>query len=495
MSSNSYFAEKGLKQTIANLNQELKDYYLADKKPWVIGYSGGKDSTVILQLVWNMIMSLKPADRKKNVYVITTDTLVENPEVAKWVEMSHAAMKKSAQENQLPIKPKILLPAMNKRFWVNLLGRGYPAPRRGFRWCTQRLKISPTNDFINKLTEKQEVMLLLGTRRAESLARGNSMKKREDKLKTKLKPHSDIPSTSVYSPIEFWTNDDVWIYLNQFENPWGFSNKMLMNLYQGATQDNECPVVVDTTTPSCGSSRFGCWVCTLVDKDKSLTAMINNDEDKEWMMPLLKFRDHLDFRTKPEERDWNMRDFKRMSGKVSFFKTDDESVKAVPGPYTQETRAYLLKELLTVEKNINKNNDKTKFEIIGRDELREIQRIWVKDKYEVEDLVPSIMQEVYGESEVKPLPASKLLQKKYLGLLKDSSESDELYGLARSLLAVELNKKSSGTRQNHLKEVKKTFEKFIFDNREEAEEHGKNLKDKKDLLQVKIIDDYEGFET
>ena len=139
--------------------------------------------------------------------------------------------------------------------------------------------------------------------------------------------------------------------------------------------------------------------------------MINNDEDKEWMMPLLKFRDHLDFRTKPEERDWNMRDFKRMSGKVSYMKADDESVKAVPGPYTQETRAYLLKELLTVEKNINENNDKAKFEIIGRDELREIQRIWVQDKHEVEDLVPSIMQEVYGDSEVKPMPTSKLLQK------------------------------------------------------------------------------------
>ena len=212
-------------------------------------------------------------------------------------------------------------------------------------------------------------------------------------------------------------------------------------------------------------------------------------------MPLLKFRDHLDFRTKPEERDWDMRDFKRMNGKVNFFKANDESVKAVPGPYTQESRAFLLKELLLVEKNINKDNKTKKVEIIGRDELKEIQRIWVHEKHEVEDLVPSILEEVYGESEIKPLPASKLLQKKYLGLLKDSSDNEELYGLTRSLLAVELNKKSSGTRQNHLKEVKKTFEKYIFDNRKEAEEHGANISDKKDLLKVKIIDDYKGLET
>ena len=105
MSSSSFFSEKGLKQTISDLNDELKDYYLADKKPWIIGYSGGKDSTVILQLVWNMVKGLKPEQRNKNVYVITTDTLVENPEVAKWVEMSHDAMKKSADEDQLPVDP------------------------------------------------------------------------------------------------------------------------------------------------------------------------------------------------------------------------------------------------------------------------------------------------------------------------------------------------------------------------------------------------------
>ena len=58
-------------------------------------------------------------------------------------------------------------------------------------------------------------------------------------------------------------------------------------MYQGATSGGECPLVVDTSTPSCGTSRFGCWVCTLVDQDRSMEAMIANDEEKVWMTPLV----------------------------------------------------------------------------------------------------------------------------------------------------------------------------------------------------------------
>jgi len=96
-------------------------------------------------------------------------------------------------------------------------------------------------------------------------------------------------------------------------------------MYQGASADGECPLVVDTSTPSCGDSRFGCWVCTLVEEDKSMRAMIQNDEDKEWMLPLLKLRNKLDA---PNDRE--IRDFRRMSGLVQIFHNDP-----IPGPYTQ----------------------------------------------------------------------------------------------------------------------------------------------------------------
>ena len=101
----------------------------------------------------------------------------------------------------------------------------------------------------------------------------------------------------------------------QTPNPWGYENRDLLTMYQGASADGECPLVVDTTTPSCGDSRFGCWVCTLVDEDKSMQAMIRNDQDKDWMEPLLDLRNELD--PKREERE--SRDFRRMSGLVQLY--------------------------------------------------------------------------------------------------------------------------------------------------------------------------------
>ena len=70
----------------------------------------------------------------------------------------------------------------------------------------------------------------------------------------------------------------------------GHSNKDLLAMYSGASADGECPLVIDSSTPSCGNSRFGCWVCTMVTEDKSMAAMIQNDEEKAWMLPMLEFR-------------------------------------------------------------------------------------------------------------------------------------------------------------------------------------------------------------
>ena len=76
------FDEFGYKETIAALVKEIQMLYVSDSIPWVVGYSGGKDSTAVLQLVWLAIEDLDPAQRHKQVNVVSTDTLVENPVVA-----------------------------------------------------------------------------------------------------------------------------------------------------------------------------------------------------------------------------------------------------------------------------------------------------------------------------------------------------------------------------------------------------------------------------
>src|SRR5690606_34784092 len=171
----------------------------------------------------------------------------------------------------MPFSAHRLTPEPENTFWVTLIGRGYPAPRPKFRWCTERLKIMPSNSFITGIVHSAgEAVLVLGTRKAESAARSRAMERHERlRIRDRLSPNASLPGSLVYSPIEDWTNDDVWLFLMQVTNRWGINNRDLLTMYQGASSDGECPLVVDSSTPSCGDSRFGCWVCTLVDRDKS----------------------------------------------------------------------------------------------------------------------------------------------------------------------------------------------------------------------------------
>ena len=162
-----------------------------------------------------------------------------------------------------------------------------------------------------------------------------------------LTPHNDLIGSYIYSPIVEWSNDDVWLFLMQKKNPWGHDNKALLALYSGAT-DGGMSFSCRYITPSCGDSRFGCWVCTIVDKDKSMSAMIMNDTEKQWMEPLLNLRNKLD------EHDHDKRDYRRLNGTVNLKKTKEE---LVPGPYTQKSRETWLRELLKVQRVIHEGDE------------------------------------------------------------------------------------------------------------------------------------------
>ncbi|MCH9022642.1 MAG: DNA phosphorothioation system sulfurtransferase DndC [Planctomycetes bacterium] len=261
----SVFKKQGFSKVFDAAKEEIQLLYQDDEIPWVIGYSGGKDSTAVLQLVWLAVSELPPGKRKKLIHVISTDTLVENPVVAAWVKASLDKMKDAALDGNMPIIPHRLTPTVEDSFWVNLIGKGYPAPRNKFRWCTLRLKINPSNNFIRDVVrDNGEAILVLGTRKLESTRRASNMAKQEKQaVRERLAPNANLPNSLVYTPIEDWSNDDVWLFLMRKANPWGYNNKDLMSMYRGASADAECPLVVDTSTPSCGSSRFGRrgWVC------------------------------------------------------------------------------------------------------------------------------------------------------------------------------------------------------------------------------------------
>ncbi|MFM6076897.1 MAG: DNA phosphorothioation system sulfurtransferase DndC, partial [Dolichospermum sp.] len=233
----------------------------------------------------------------------------------------------------------------------------------------------------------------------------------------------------VYSPIEDWRTDEVWLYLMQWENPWGHSNKDLFVMYRESTEDNECPLVVDTSTPSCGSSRFGCWVCTLVSQDKSLTAMIQNDEEKEWMQPLLDFRKELDL-----EENRNRRDFRRRRGGVQLYERNLEgevSIEPIPGPYLKEAREDFLRKLLKIEKQIRQTAPENMRDItlLTIEELSEIRRIWLEERHEFDDSVPRIYEEVTGEVFKDPRPGAdqSILGSDEWGVLEEICDGDGMH--------------------------------------------------------------------
>ncbi|MBU5612632.1 DNA phosphorothioation system sulfurtransferase DndC [Geomonas azotofigens] len=471
----SAFNNSGFQSTIRSLQEEVCALYTADEVPWIIGYSGGKDSTAILQLVWTALATLPLEQRRKTVYVISTDTMVENPVVAVWVANSLSLMKQSASKQEMPIEPIRLTPALADSFWVNLIGKGYPAPRNKFRWCTARLKIQPSNTFINNVvSSSSEAILVLGTRKAESSKRAANMAAHEKKrFRDRLSPNSSLPGSLVYTPIEDWTNEDVWFYLMQVKNPWGNNNHDLLGMYAGASADGECPLVVDDSTPSCGDSRFGCWVCTLVDKDKSMTAMIQNDEEKEWMMPLLDLRDALDFRRDhegeyAENADYDIRDFRRMSGAVQVM----SGGRPIHGPYIQSAREEWLKKLLIAQTYIRNNGpDEVRgFELITLAELQEIRRIWVVDKHELEDSLPRIYRNATGEEYPgRSLDDNLVIGEEEMSILAQLCGDDHLhYELSRELISLTVQQRSTTRRAGLHERLEKTFSRHFYDNRDDA---------------------------
>jgi DNA sulfur modification protein DndC len=472
----SAFDELGLKGTVEALCEEIRELYREDQVPWIIGYSGGKDSTATLQLIWQALQGLPRQERTKTVHVISTDTLVENPVVAGWVKRSLDVMAATAKEQELPIEPRLLHPETDESFWVNLIGRGYPAPRHKFRWCTERLKIRPSNRFISRIvTANGEAILAIGARRQESQARAKVLKKNEKyRVRSRLSPSATLAGCLIYTPIEDWTNDDVWMFLTQTKNPWGHSNHDLMGMYAGASADGECPLVVDTSTPSCGDSRFGCWVCTLVEKDKSMTAMIQNDAEKEWMMPLLELRNALDFRNNatpddPLNSDHHLRDFRRMSGATQLMTQED---KFVPGPYTQTAREDWLRKLLKAQTWIRKNGpeDVRQIELVTLKELQEIRRIWVVDKHELEDRLPSVYEEATGERYPgNSLDDQALLGAEQMDILAKMCGEDRLhYEMTRELLSVAMQQQSNARRAGLYEQLESSIKRHFYDNKEDA---------------------------
>jgi len=372
--------------------QNIQKVYLSENKPFVIGYSGGKDSTVTLQLVWEALSQLASSELINKVYVISVDTMVETPYIQSYINETVNSINEFGAKSILPVSAYKLIPKIKETFWINLIGKGYPAPSQTFRWCTQRLKINPVDYFIqDKVAESGEVLVVLGARSSESSSRSQVFSNKEEekqKHPNRLSLHPSLEGAYVYTPIEDLSSDDVWQYLySNPMTPWKSNNRDLAAIYQNAS-GGECPMVIDTSTPSCGNSRFGCWVCTLVGTDTSMENLIDGGE--EWMLPLIEMRDFLRTSLFPENKA-KFREYKRRNGKVYYVKNTN---RIAYGPYKFEWKKKFLKMLLSAQKSIQQNGPDPSYQLISIDELKLIRKIWKEEEHDWEDSVPKFYEEI-----------------------------------------------------------------------------------------------------
>jgi DNA sulfur modification protein DndC len=390
---------------IQKIMQEMKNLYLHDSRPWIVGLSGGKDSTCVTQMVYYMLLSLPPEQRKKEIHIISADTLVESPLIARRITSLLSDIDRATKKDHLPIKVKLLKPKLNDTFWVNLIGRGYPSPNRWFRWCTDRLKIQPATDYIlEQVKHNGEVIILLGARKSESASRSQTMGKYEIK-NFNLRKHSEIRGAFVYTPIEDLTHNNLWAYLLQVAPPWGGSNQELRTFYRKI--DGECPLIIDKKSPSCGGSRFGCWTCTVVEHDRALEGLIEDGDI--WLEPLLIFRNWLkEIRDDPSKRNTIRKNERKK--KILADKTGKNFIQAahrghnILGPFTFETRHKILKKLINLQRQIRQVQN---IELITPEELQAIETIWIYEGDSISSLSDIIDTSKDFVNSVKKSPLEK----------------------------------------------------------------------------------------
>ena len=350
--------------------RSVRTEYLSDAQdyPWIIGFSGGKDSTVVAQAIFEALLQVPPSQRKRHVHLVSNDTQVESPLVMAHLAKVQSAIASMAESLRLPVTVVMTRPAPDKTFWTLLIGKRYPSPNLTMRWCTDRLKIKPTSRYIlDNVSAYGAAIVALGVRLDESESRRNSINKFQNLAGSNLTPHSELPGTFIYRPIVHLTMDDVWDVLGRCQPPWGGTHRDLIQLYRDA-EGGECPVVLSKEeAPGCGTSnsRFGCWTCTVVEKDKSLQGLV--DSGNHHFSALIDFRLWL----KSIRNDPRYRSVERRNGEITF-NSRGEQIKHVPGPFTIQARKMILDKLLVTQAEYGDP-------LISHDEIQRIHAIWAEE--------------------------------------------------------------------------------------------------------------------
>ena len=318
---------------------------------WIVGFSGGKDSTALLKIFHS---AYKRANQKpNNIDVIYCDTGVENILLDDYIKRLFRRLRSEAREKQLPFRYVLLKAPVHERYFVKVIGRGYPTPTNNFRWCTKNMRIKPVENFISRMSAKSDAIVSLGLRVDESEQRKRSINRSgggmwQEQIEGKR-------NSRLFLPIINCTVPDVWDIVYMFSSPKSIRPEELEIMYRNAS--GECPIIKAPTSPPCGAGRFGCWTCTVVRKDHSAIKLI--DAGYSELQPFLDFRNWLsEIRNDPFRR-WP----ERRNGSEGL------------GPFTLAARKEILFRLAKLQVS-------TQRQLISNSELSAIYSYWDEDRGE-----------------------------------------------------------------------------------------------------------------
>lgn len=385
--------------------EAIKKHYLNKKdvdeegnlRPWSVGWSGGKDSTAMLGLLINTLKSLDTEQLQRSVYVVMSDTLVENPMLETYMHEQVRLLTEYIKENTLPIHVKLVHPTLEESYFVLTLGRGYFLPLNNGqgRWCTQRLKVKPQQAAMKEINPS---LTLVGTRFSESQQREASMHKHSVGEKLGKTSKAD---TLTFAVIADWTIEDVWHFLSLDQLPWT-SSIPVRKLYHEAT--GECAVanpkgvekkLLVSKAEACGA-RFGCWLCPVVRTDRSTEEMTDYHE---WLEPLTMYRE-LQSQVygsyeppkvqgmKRKERSEQLRKWEAVNEQVkritkSGYNRKGTRMKNGHGTFTVEARKFLFAKLMQTQTYVNQLrvvNGLEPMTLISQEQIDFIKWHWENDE-------------------------------------------------------------------------------------------------------------------
>jgi DNA sulfur modification protein DndC len=328
--------------SLASLYQYGRKYH-----HWAIAYSGGKDSTATVSFVaWAIKSGEVPMP--ESLAILYADTRMELP------PLQQGAIKLLSQMAERGFQTRIVLPPIDERFYVYMLGRGVPPPKNRFRWCTSQIKVEPMLAALRSVREKagEKILMLTGVRLGESAARDARIALSCSKDSGECgqgwfqRSNSDAVSDTL-APLIHWRLCHVydWLYFDQRH---GYDVAGIATVY------GEDDV------------RTGCVGCNLTEKDTALRRVLRSPQ---WahLAPLLEL--------KPLYRELTLAKWRKRKAAPEVLKDGSYSKNGQRmGPLTMDGRAMGLARILDIQ-------DRARVDLINSEEEARIRDLWVMNTW------------------------------------------------------------------------------------------------------------------